>query len=333
MQFKSVLLFVSVGLFSSCATIFHGPTTSVAVRTSAPADIVANGDTLRTTPRFAQSQRNARDLSYRHEAVLVVPRDGSRRLLVEVIGDTTRQRLQIAPVFNNTVWLNVFNYGIGILVDASGNRAYTYPSQYVNLGRENQNALFGGTYTRGKWYITAGLPYINFYSIYAGKIGRQTNQAGFVGISLGADYHYADRHSLSIDANAITSIFIPFPAAIDLFGPHEFQHRLNVSLYDNYHLRRFSFGYGVNASRNIWQYRYYDLWLDEDEPVPPYGYDDMHDSHWAAGPIVNAYWKTTHLLKVGVVYRPSLYRFGTAGGWRYGHSISIDFRLHIPVGK
>lgn len=61
------------------------------------------------------------------------------------------------------------------------------------------------------------LPHVNsFYLRPRGEKGQAN--VGLWGLSVGGDYYYTDRRSIGVRSSAVTSFFVPVPAAVDISG-------------------------------------------------------------------------------------------------------------------
>lgn len=135
---------------------------------------------------------------------------------------------------------------------------------------------------------------------------------------------------MTLEANIISDFFFPIiaPFDFDYSGTTTQQtNRVNYSIYDNFHLRRFSFGCGLNLSKIQWNYSVYPNRDDSDEEFyTPFGLESFNERYWAGETVVNAFWKFSPCGRLGVVYRPSFYRFKYANPWKYEHSISVEVK-------
>ncbi len=196
---------------------------------------------------------------------------------------------------------------------------------------------------KGKFYLTVGLPYVNYIAFTPPLLDRRDREAGFWGLSAGAEYNYSDRFSVALEINYLLTFFLPVPAPVDTeYGPEDewlFLNQGNISLTNNVNFRRFALGAGLNFSYNDWRYNYqYDDVFFEENPdyennfVSKYGlYRNVRDRYWAAGLNLNAYFKAAACFRVGVVYRPTFIRFGR--GNKYENSVSLDLKFLINTGK
>ncbi len=268
-----------------------------------------------------------------------VARDRSP-LAVDITDSTGTWYLDHASRLDNKAWANVVFYGGTVAVDILHPKGHFYPDLYFAAGRyatfrQLKNAMREDLYSRGNVLITVGLPWTNFFSTVPDALGRRSNHAGFIGLSLGAEYFYADCRSVAAEASEILDFFVPVIAPADFAGWREFNDVINLSLSHNHHLRDFSFGYGFNAASTRWRYWHYDRFLDEEDlgKPGPLGDEEFTENRWKLGVVLNAYYKMGTHTSVGVVYRPSFYRCGSPEPWAYEHSISIDLKFYINTGR
>jgi len=212
---------------------------------------------------------------------------------------------------------------------------YEYPNAHFNhkFGTLEIDNRWKRLYKKGNYIFSYGIPYANFYSTFPNRAASQRIVSGFFGISGALDWQYKNKHSLTLECNALTDFFAPFilPFDFDYNGSTRQQtNRINFSLYDNFHLRRFSFGYGLNLSQVRWNYWVYpDKEDPEKEFYAPFGLESFSERYWSGGAVINTFWKFSPCGRLGVVYRPSFCRFNYANSWKYEHSISIEAKWNI----
>ena len=224
----------------------------------------------------------------------------------------------------------------GIMFDAALiQHFYDYPNAHFNhkTGTLETTKGWPRLYKKGNYIFSYGIPYANFYSTYPNRTASRINASGFYGISGAFDWQFAKKHSLTLEANVMTDFFFPIilPFHYEYNGTTIQQtNRVNICIYDNFHLRRFSFGYGLNFSQIQWNYRVYpDIDDPDKEFYAPFGLESFNERYWSGGVLVNAFWKFSPLGRLGVVYRPSFRRFNYDNPWKYEHSISIETKWNI----
>jgi hypothetical protein len=342
-------------MLASCATMLNGPTTTFVVHSATPAEVVTGGevssDSIRAMVHDVQHIARLQRGGHRFTKYTIEAERSKKPLDVVVTDSMGTYALEHKSRLHKAVAANVINYGSGLIIDLFHPQARFYPDLYVDGGRyatfrqvkhaRRDYLLTRRDYllTRGQTHLTLGLPWTNFFSTLPDALGRRRNNAGFIGMSLGAEYFYADRHSAALEVSGIIDAFLPVLAPIDFSGWHEFNDAVNFSLTHNHHTRYFSFGYGLNMPITRWRYWRYKLAMEEEDldKPGPLGDKEFTEIHWKLGAAFNVYYKLGGRIRCGVVYRPTFYRFGSSKPWAYEHSISIDlkfnFNLRSPVRR
>lgn len=333
----------------------------VKISSSAPAIFIVAGDTLTREQQYrdlekkiAQSDPDSppwwRNLMGAEDidngtAGFVSLKRGKKKIPVSVIHDTTRIDFTLKPVVNSYFWANSLNIA-GFVVDIFNKKIWTYRDQHVDIAnqevllytsidKKRKKELFAKakqmSLNKGNVYFTIGSPWVNYFSYDIPDIGRRES-VGFFGLSTGVEYHYSDRHSVSLEANVIMNIGDPAPASASWSGWKEDFNRINIMAYDNYNMKSFSFGYGINVARNHWRYCT-DFNEGDDMSDFPYGLESISRDTWTAGNVFNLYWRPTPVFKLGVVYQPTYLCFNTSPTWKYEHSISLDIKFNILLNK
>lgn len=292
-------------LTMSCATIMNRSYTDITVHTTAPGKIIYNRDTITT---------------YANKAYLTVRRK-KEKLKIVATTDSLARTFEVKPQSSFMYWFNIYcNGGAGMLVDRKNPKRYSYPKNvYINSAETTDKYYNYEPNNKGALDIHLSLPYINFFYLKPEEERPKVN-AGFGGLSLGLDYYYSKNQFLSLGLSGVLDFFLPFPAAIDLRGEHEFMSSGYVSLSNNYKIKRFTFGYGLSYARNNWKLRYYDRF----DPPPPTR-EPVKKSHIAFGLVFPTYFQTGEYFNIGIIYRPTFYRPGLTDKFAYEHLISIDF--------
>lgn len=109
-------------------------------------------------------------------------------------------------------------------------------------------------------------------------------------------------------------------------GDWEFMSSFYTSITNNIKYKEFSFGYGLNYSKNNWQLNHYGdgnstTWL------PP----NVFKSSKTLGLTFNAYYATDTHIDIGLVYRPTVMRITPNPTFLYEHVISIDVVLRFKM--
>lgn len=151
---------------------------------------------------------------------------------------------------------------------------------------------------------------------------------GFWGISAGMEYFYKNNKFLSLTASAAMDFFVPVPAAVDISGEYALMSSTYFSLMDNYKYKRFSVGYGLNYSRNTWDYRYYARF----NPSPPTR-EPVKKTSQSFGLTINGRYQLRKYFFIGLIYRPTVLTVKPTTKFNYEHLISMEFAWKIRLRK
>lgn len=181
----------------------------------------------------------------------------------------------------------------------------------------------------GQIELMFSIPFVNtFYS----KPEGMTNKSGigFWGISGAIGYQYAKHKFVSLIASSQIQYEAPVPMGMDYeSGILEDQYSSNISLINNYQLKKFIFGYGLSYSWYVWRVRYFG-----EDYMPPNQIDNSV-ANQSIGLNLNTYYRIGKHFNVGLIYRPDFLMVNPSVKVNYQHSISIDFcwRWRIKTKK
>ncbi|MFK8102866.1 MAG: hypothetical protein AB8G15_10090 [Saprospiraceae bacterium] len=119
---------------------------------------------------------------------------------------------------------------------------------------------------------------------------------------------------------------IPVPAAIEYEGTYTISAATYLSLANSHRLHRWSLGYGIAAGVNTWTVNY-----RGGLEVPPPTRSPKRTMHWAMGLVFPVYYQTSPSFHLGIIYRPSFYRFDLNPSFQYEHIISLDLAWKFKV--
>lgn len=318
LRLKHILLVSNacISLLSSCASILNSYHQDVKVHTSAPAIVVYKTDSIRT-------KNNKEVLSFQRNSQ---PKE------LKIHTDSLSKTVTVRPFKSINYWLNIpCTYGIGLLMDRNNEKRYGYPNHiYIEVSDTLKSKYttynnFDNNFRKGVVKFHISLPWVNSFYLSPANENYKSN-TGFWGINLGMDYCHTNRQFLELAVSGIADFFIPFPAAVDYAGEHEFMNALTISLSNNHNVGRFSFGYGLLVTKNTWDLRYYDRWA----PQPPTR-EPVLKSHYAFGLVFPSYVQLARSFNIGLIYRPSFYRPALANQFNYEHTISLDFAWKIKL--
>lgn len=300
---------------SSCATIFNRPSTRIDIITTSPAKVLLNDKPLVSINTRTKTQVERK----------VEP------LLITISDESISKNITIDSRSSFAYWLNIYpTLGLGMLVDKNNPKRYTYPSRvYVDMSDSSDKyLLYDPSSRKGQLYLNFSLPHINGFLLKPDNEKDYKSNSGFWGLSTGLDYYYKESQFINFSASIVSDFFLPFPAAVDISGEYELMSSLYAALSNNHRIKRFLLGYGLNYSKNIWDLRYYNRF----DPLPPTR-DPIKKSNYAMGLYFSGYYQIGEYFNIGIIYRPTMFRFSSVESIEYEHLISIDFGWKIPLKK
>ena len=241
-------------------------------------------------------------------------------------------------VYGNLIWAELCP--VAYLIDLTNRKRYYY-GKIVSLNLYNSSTIIkptilkhyekyiSHTYPTSQRQInlTLSLPWINNFYLHPQNETTKAN-TGFWGISAGLEYYYKNNKYLSLTASALMDFFVPVPAAVDISGEYALMSSTYFSLMDNYKFKRFSVGYGLNYSRNTWDYRYYTRF----NPPPPTR-EPVKKTSNSVGLTINGHYQIGKHFFIGLIYRPTVLAVKPTPQFKYEHLISMEFAWKIRLRK
>lgn len=306
-----LLFFLST---SSCATFLNGPSQTITLHINSTARIIHNQDTLST-------QAN--------KALLNVPRKRDS-IQFQLITETGSKTISIPSKKSFAFWSNIFcNYGIGMLVDRKSPKRFAYPKDVCLTTDDIQFKRFSCPPSDGKGRINlqVSLPHLNSFYLQP-ALEDPITSTGFGGITLGLDYYHSKKQFINFSISGVTDFLFFIPVPVEQSGEYEVITSHYFSITNNHRIERFTVGYGLSLSKNIWDLRYANAF----DPPPPTR-DPVKRSSTALGLIIPTYFQLRKNFYLGLTYRPSFYRPDLDSKFRYEHLISIGFGWRIRLKK
>jgi hypothetical protein len=313
-------------LLTSCATTVTRKTYNLKVSSNTTGDKIELDKKVYALPTVVNVKRSKTDLQIKLISDTVVS------------AYTVRSSPNPAFTYGNLLWMQVcpaaylidltnqkrFYYGKSIYLDNNDSLRIITPR--IRKGFEN---YFSQKYSKrkGQLNLALSLPHINSFYLKPEGEGDKIN-TGFWGLSIGLEYFYKDDRYINLSANAVSDFFVPVPAAVDISGEYELMTSTYFSLTNNYKVNRFHFGYGINYSRNTWDFRFYDRF----GPPPPTR-DPIKKSSASIGLTLNGYYQITKSFLIGLIYRPTFIRISPTTELKYEHLFSLDIGWRIALKK
>ncbi|MCX7552237.1 hypothetical protein [Xanthomarina sp. F2636L] len=185
--------------------------------------------------------------------------------------------------------------------------------------------FFAETYPKNKNDINLvfSIPYVNGFYFKPQGYGTKSN-TGFFGISAGIEYFYKSNKYFNFNTTASTDFLAPVPAPVHYDSAYDKMNSIYFSLTDNFKIKRFSIGYGLNYSINNWTY------IDDSDIENEI---EIKRKNKSIGLTADVYFQFGKSFFVGLIYRPTFYNLKPKAEFEYEHLISLDFAFKIPLRK
>jgi hypothetical protein len=296
-------------IISSCATVFNSKTKKINITTSQPTKIILNQDTI---------------LTKKNNATIEVSRQKDP-IKIKLINDSISKIININSKNSFSYWLNAYPTPIlwtGFIIDKNNPKRYTFPSRiYISMSdTSTKYLLFDPQDRKGQTFINISLPWINSFYLKPDNEAYKSN-IGFCGIAYELEYYHRSNQFLNLTASSVIDFIIPFPAAVDFIGLNERMSSSYFGLSNNHKVKNFSFGYGMSFTRNTWDLRY----NGTHEDTLQIAEQPRKKSNNSIGFTFPIHYQLGHNFYVGIIYRPSFFRFSTSINFAYEQLISINF--------
>lgn len=179
-------------------------------------------------------------------------------------------------------------------------------------------------YLKGDARIAIKLPHINYLSFYPNKEFRDS-KFGFNGYGIGFGYSYKANKFFEANLSLALTFELPFPAPIDA-EYNKYLSSMYFYLTDNVIHKRFTFGYGLSYTSNIWN-----EWTQDLGGANSSTTSSRIITNYNLGLALNAYYRLGKTFHLGLIYNPSLVNFGPDPRFIYEHSISVEAAWRIKV--
>lgn len=323
MKKTTVLLLPLLLLLTSCATVFNRREYDINLSASKPnMKVVVNHAT------------------YKLPASVTVPRS-REDLPITVISDSVTKKAVIkAALSPEFVYYNLLGMGFAPVyygVDMFSEKRFYYgkalvlddttsvykPSSFNGFKGASKAAFYA---EKGRWNLLVGMPYGNIFQMQPRNLGVR-NGGGFFGIMAGAEYYYTPRKFVKFTASNAIDFLAPVPAPVSSDGDYESLRAWNFALTNNYAIKRFVLGYGINYTAYTWRRISPDYGKDLLAPPP-----SKKNNH-ALGTTFSAHYQFTKTFLLGAVYNPTFYSVFPQSKFLYQHTISIELLFRIPLNK
>lgn len=301
-------LYTLLLIFCSCATLSNLPHTETLVRTSQESKIIVEKDTFQTVNKKARIKLKRSSDSVNFQ--VVYQKDTV----------TVPLKSKLAPEYYGNIFTN---FGIGMIIDNKSLKKYTYPSRvYVNFDNQEDKVLYKKpfqSHNKGDWSIDIFIPYINHFNLNPTGESYKIN-TGFLGFSLGLNYHYSVNKFLQFSATTASDIVVPFPAPITYDDEYEIMTNSFLSISNHHLIGNFDIGYGVSLGNNIWAKNFT-------------GTENNYYSirNRTIGLKISTMYRISNSFYMGLLYRPTFFSLKPEENNRYEHLLSFSFGWRVPI--
>lgn len=321
MTIRLLLFLISFFMFS-CASIRLDETYKLAIKSDKVAKIKYQ-DSIYNLPAEIEVYRSKTPLKFIY------------------IKDSTQKRIQVKRVLHpNFVYGNIPIYSFGYFIDLMNSKRFYYGKTLIFDANDSIKMIREPLFDSPK---VIGLQFVNhFKKVYPNKKGnfavtisiptacnfemrpldeKIKKSIGF-GISIGADYYYKKNKFLTLNFAAFTDRF-RFANAYYGEKNYEFEKLFssNVSLTDNFIINRLTFGYGLNFSKNSWNYEKYE------DLETFYSYTRKSKINYNLGFAFTSYYQLFKCFYVGLNYRPTILQTYPTTSFTYNHVFGLDYQF------
>jgi hypothetical protein len=325
---KNTLLILLIFSLSSCATIFNKKTQTLSISTNSINATVKINDSI-----------------YKLPAKVIVKRS-KKELPIELVSDSLTTKYTLLPsvdgkfVFGNLAFFELLP--AAYITDFTNQKRFYYQGNVfldtqdsVRIIKTNISKAFSGFKNhftkeyptkKGQFNFVLALPYVNtFHFKPSGE--NYINKTGFFGFSAGIEYFYTTKRYFSANFRAVSDFELPFPVPLEQFDEYERLNSFSFGITHNHKIRRFSVGYGLNYSRNVWHKHYDEYFL---EPGDETG---ITKDNRTLGATLNSYYQMGSFFYIGLNYNQSFLNLEKSSQSKPENVISLDFVFKLSPNK
>lgn len=300
-------IFLLPVIFSSCATLLNGPVQNIHIASDERIKDISVENAILIDSLVREPHGSGTYLVQRSRAPLSIHAQ---------LDSGGKKTIRIWPHNSIAWWVNIENYGVGMLVDWKNPKRYAYR-------RWNYLALKD---TMIVWRRFAPVPKGTVYASLSGYIANifslrspegQSVTGGPIGLGIGIDYFYKSDHFLSFSAGAATSEFVDHIGK----GNYSTGHTFFGSVRNNLVIGSFNLGYGLSVSDLSWSKITSDDTVSRKRSARNLGIGFSFSAHYLLG---------KHL-KFGILYQPSLFSLDHSLSFGYQHYLSAGLTWSLPL--
>jgi hypothetical protein len=332
---KKVVILLLVALsVTSCATIVSRKTYTAKFSSDVPNARAKINDSIYNLPAKVRLQRSEEDLP------VTLITDTLTKDFILKAGHSPQFAfgnlifMQLSPVGYGIDYTNKkrFYYGKSIDLDIKDSATVLTPLPDKLVKRYMSQDLPPAD--KGQIFAEFSIPIANHFYMQPRNEPKKSLY-GMFGISAGLSYYYRNNKYLYAGASLATDWGPDF--YMDFDGAVQSAYAANFTVTDNFQLKRFTVGYGLNYAIYTWKLSNNDYtWPPNQEPVM-YHSEDLRPSltkrNHAFGATANLYHQINKFLHIGLIYSPTFYSTFPSSGFMYQHAISLDLRYKLRLNK
>ncbi len=258
------------------------------------------------------------------------------------ITDSVKRKIEVKRILHpNFIYGNILFYGYGYPIDLLNPKRFYYGKTLIinpkdsvkvireplfdspkQIGKNIANHLTKEYPTKkGKFDFTFSIPIASNFEMQPSNEGIKKS-VGF-GISVGTDYYYKKNKYLSLNLSGFADSFTPDGGAVDNTEDSEKLYSSNISLTDNFKIKRFSLGYGINFSKNSWDYEKHEKFETFTKSIY------KTKVNYNLGFIFTSYYQLFKCFYVGLNYRPTILQTYPTNVFKYNHVFGLDCQFRF----
>jgi hypothetical protein len=300
------VIFVLPAFLCSCATVLNAPAMNIHIATDEKIKGVSVDNALYSN----YISRASRD-----SGTYLVPRSHAT-LVIHAQLDSGEKIVRIRPHMSAAFWLNIENYGLGMLVDLENPKRFGYRRwYYLTLNDTVIRLRRFAPAPKGTWSFSFSVPNINAFGLTSPE-GRSAPE-GPVGLGAGIDYFYATDRHISLSVGVSSSVFADRIGT----GYYNTGHVYFASVRNNYVIGSFDLGYGLSFSELTWSKVTIGDTVNLNRSVNTFG----------IGFSLSAQYRLSKNLRLGILYQPTLYAPNSPQPFSYQYYLAAGFAWRWPM--
>ena len=300
------VIFLIPVFLSSCATILNGPAQNIRIAADEKIKDISVENAF-----FVDSLAGEP-----HGSGIYSVRRSKMPLSIHAQLDSGEKIIRIWPHNSIAWWVNIENYGAGMLVDRKNPKRYAYRHwNYLTLKDTMIVWRRFAPIPKGTVYGSLSVSFVNIFNIRSPE--GQSITVGPIGLGFGIDYFYKQDRFLSFSAGAATSSFVDHIGK----GFYNTGHTFFGSVRNNLIIGSFDLGYGLSVSELQWSKITIGDTVGRTRSVRNSGIGFSFSAHYLIG----------KYLRFGILYQPTLFPIDRSSSFGYQHYLSAGLTWRLPI--